>query len=359
MGFLVAHNGARIFGGCEKWTARTLSALQARGHTVRLFCNHELVRDRTQEYGVPAEIVMLRGDVLLTDAIGFGLKLRRARPDALLFTTFKKTWLGSLALPIARVPNVVVRVGLSSDVPRRWKYNYALRRVDYVAVNASEIRPLFIDAAPDFDPARVVIIENGVKAPAVTNTSLRLDLGLPSDAIVIGTVARLTNQKRINVLIAAVAELPERVHCIIAGDGGRRADLEEQATSLGVRDRVHFLGQRDNVGDVLQALDVFVLPSGREGMSNAMLEAMAAGVPVVITPVTGAAAVGADTDDPAGIVLQGFDAAELTAALKLMTSDAAKRARMSAAARRRHSEHYTFERMIDQWEALLFERRLP
>src|SRR6185436_7512571 len=79
------------------------------------------------------------------------------------------------------------------------------------------------------------------------------------------------------------------VRCLIAGDGPEREPLERLANELGIGARVTWLGHREVVGDVLDALDVFVVTSRVEGMSNAMLEALAAGVPVVSTRVSGAA----------------------------------------------------------------------
>ena len=101
-----------------------------------------------------------------------------------------------------------------------------------------------------------------------------------------GTVAR--GQKRLDLLLGAVARL-EGVRCLLAGAGPEEAVLRRGARTLGIAEHVVFLGHRESVGDVLDALDVFGVTSRTEGMSNAMLEALAAGVPVVSTPVSGAA----------------------------------------------------------------------
>ena len=82
--------------------------------------------------------------------------------------------------------------------------------------------------------------------------------------------------------------LHEDAHLAIAGDGPLRAALGQQARTLGLRDRVHFLGYQQNIALLMDAVDVLVITSGREGMSGAMLEAMARGVPVISTDVSGA-----------------------------------------------------------------------
>ena len=101
-------------------------------------------------------------------------------------------------------------------------------------------------------------------------------------------MARLAADKGLEYLIKAAAILPRtgrRMHIVIAGDGPARHRLERLAVKLGVTDRVRFLGFREDVGDLLAASDLVVLPSLREGLSIALLEAMAAAKPIVATSI--------------------------------------------------------------------------
>lgn len=354
--YVVAHNGAHVWGGAERATARLLAGLQARGHRVRLFCNDALVAERAAALGVATERLPLGGDVALPDALRFARRLRRERPDALLVGTFKKLWLAALAARLARVPRVVARVGLETDTPRSAKYRFVLARwVDAVVVNAARVRPAYL-ALPGWTEARVPVIPNGVVPPERTRPpgALRQLLGLAPDAPVVGAVARLARQKRLDRLLRALARLPAEVHCVLAGDGEERESLQALARELGVAERAHFLGARDDVGDVLAALDLFVLCSEREGLSNAMLEALAAGVPVVSTPVSGADdALAPCADGRAPGVIVPFDEAALADALRRLLADRHALAAMRIAARRRAEEHFGFERMLDRWEAVL------
>ena len=174
-----------------------------------------------------------------------------------------------------------------------------------------------------------------------------------------------------------LSELSPDVHCVLAGDGPERAALEALASARGIQHRTRFLGHRNDPGTVYAALDLMVISSDREGMSNAMLEAMAAGVPVVSTPVSGAedalgvraggahgAAVhsalaatpeGAPSasDAPPGILLQGFGEEELTATLRSLLGDPGRLRAMGAAARARARAEFDFEVVLDRWEALL------
>jgi len=353
---VVAHNGAPVFGGAERATIALLAGLQRRGHRVQLFCNARVVAARAAAAGVPVARLRLGGDAVLTDAFRFARALRRLRPDAVLLGTFRKLWLGALGARLARAPRVVVRVGLSTDVPRSWKYRVALRWVDVVVLNAEAMRAAFLCRAPGLDPGRVVTIHNGVVPPArpADPHALRRAAGVPEGARVVGAVARLVSQKRLDRLVRALALLPADVHALVAGGGEERGALEALAASLGVADRFHLLGPREDVGAVLAALDVFVVCSDREGLSNAMLEALAAGVPVVSTAVSGAAeALAPDAGGLAPGVVVGFDPAELAAAVGALLADPARRLAMGRAAARRARERFDFERMLDAWEAVL------
>jgi len=115
----------------------------------------------------------------------------------------------------------------------------------------------------------------------------RRRLGIPADAQIVGSAGRLVPVKAHHVLIRALSQLPPQVVCAIAGDGPELGNLRNLARKLGLEDRVHFLGHRDDLWRVYPAFDVFCLPSEAEGLPRTILEAQACGVPVVATAVGG------------------------------------------------------------------------
>ncbi|MDB4950038.1 MAG: hypothetical protein JWM27_2687 [Gemmatimonadetes bacterium] len=354
--YVIAHNGARIWGGAERATALVLKGLAERGHRVLLLCNDPLVRDRSMELGVPADLAVLGGDAALPDALRLAARLRRERPDALVIGTWKKAWLAALAARLAGVPRVIARVGLDTDTPRSAKYRFVLGRwIDAVVVNAAGMRPPFLER-PGWTAERVTTIYNGVHLPPRSGEdgAVRAALGIPAGVPVVGAVARLASQKRFDRLLRVVAVLPADVHCILAGDGEERESLERLAAELGVAGRVHFLGHRADTADVLDAIDLFVVTSDREGMSNAMLEALATGVPVASTPVSGAdEALDALPDGRRPGVLTSFDAAEIASTVLSLLRDRTGLAKMARAAKERAEARFSFAAMIDGWEAVL------
>ncbi|MEO5590461.1 MAG: glycosyltransferase [Gemmatimonadaceae bacterium] len=352
---IVAHNGALIWGGAERATVGLLAGLQARGHTVTLLCNNEVVADNCRARGVPASICVLGGDIAFYHAITLAGALRHLRPDAFVVGTYKKLLIATLGARLAHVPRIVARVGLESDVPRSSKYRFALRHwTDAVVVNASRIVRPFAELE-GFGASRVFLIHNGVHParPESGENNIRRDLNIPPGAFVVGTAARIASQKRIDRLLRAVQLVPDAT-CIVAGDGPARQEIEATVAALDLGGRVHLLGNCDDTADVLRALDVYVVSSDKEGLSNSMLEAMTAGLPIISTDVSGAedALIRAEFGNPAGIVTD-FTSESIATAITRLHSDPALRRSLGEAARTRADRHFSFDGMVEEWEALL------
>ena len=272
----------------------------------------------------------------------------------LLLGTFRKLWLGALAARIAGVPRVVARIGLETDMPRNAKYRFVFGHwIDAVVFNADGMRERFLERMPEF-PGETVTIHTGVRPPALRGgASFRAMTGIPLDAPLLGSVGRLATQKRYDRLVGVLRSMPE-AHAVVVGEGPERAALEREATSAGVGARLHLPGHQEDVGPVLDAMDVFVLPSDREGMSNAMLEALAAGVPVVSTDVSGAREALAPVDEgTAPGVVVGFEPGDLEAALRALLPERGLLRAMGEAARRAARARFDPERMLDEWERVL------
>ena len=165
------------------------------------------------------------------------------------------------------------------------------RRVGAVTCVSEGVRSFASNtlAIPD---DKLVVIPNGIDASEFKNLrpGLREELDLPGDALLVVSVGRLDEQKGMHYLIRAAASVsnrrPETVFAI-AGDGPLRASLENEIKQLGLEGRVHLLGWRDDIPDILATVDLFVLPSLWEGMPNVILEAMACGKPVIATDIGG------------------------------------------------------------------------
>jgi glycosyltransferase involved in cell wall biosynthesis len=208
---------------------------------------------------------------------------------------------------------------------------------------------------------RVRVIWNGAPleefapVPRERALAVRRGLSLPDDALVVGTVGRLSAQKGHRFLLDATATLlPRRpeARLLIAGDGDLFEDLRGQAARLGISDRVVFAGHRTDVADVLGALDVFCISSLYEGTPLALFEAMAAGKPVVSTSVDGCREV--LEDGVSGLLVPPADAAALAAALDRAAADPDLRAALGRRALEA-SRRYDVRACVDAMQALYDE----
>jgi len=202
------------------------------------------------------------------------------------------------------------------------------------------------------DPARFVVVKNGVDArPAPRpRAETRAALGCGGEPLVL-TIGSLTRQKAQHDLIDAFADPAlARARLAIAGDGPLRSELEARITRLGLASRVTLLGARSDIADLLEACDVFVLSSVREGLSVTLLEAMRAGRAAVATAIGGNAE--AVADGLTGRIVPAADPRALAAAIGDLLADPETRARMGHAAHERWRSEFTAERMVRETENL-------
>jgi sugar transferase (PEP-CTERM/EpsH1 system associated) len=213
-------------------------------------------------------------------------------------------------------------------------------------------------AAGAVDDRHVHTIVNGVDVDAyardeATRQRVRAELGIDRAAPVAGIVARLTPAKdHVNLLDAFVrlrATHPN-ARCVVVGDGELRADIQRAVAERELGDHVLLLGRRDDIAEVLSALDVFVLSSSTEGLAVTLLEAMAAALPIVATRVGGnAEAVG---DGESGTIVPPRDAPALAAAIQAMFDDPGAARAMGRAGRERCRGRFGVATMAERYQAL-------
>jgi sugar transferase (PEP-CTERM/EpsH1 system associated) len=199
-------------------------------------------------------------------------------------------------------------------------------------------------------PSKVAIARNGIDIGRFTDPidkfHLRQSLGLPLECTIIGTVGRLSEIKRQDLLISAFAAVRRRApdaHLLVVGDGPMMADLRSLAASLGLAHCVHFPGYQAQTHQYLQAMDIFALTSRSEGMPLVLLEAWAAGLPVVASRVGGLPEL--IQHDHNGLLFESGDQASLVAALGRLLSDRMLAARMGQAGRQLVEANYHRRKM--------------
>jgi glycosyltransferase involved in cell wall biosynthesis len=204
-------------------------------------------------------------------------------------------------------------------------------------------------------------IPNGVDAavfspvPPDERAVLRAALGLPTDKVLCAFVGRLTRQKNPELLLAAWSRCATSwAHLVFVGDGPLRAVLERQHSGLPSTSAVTFTGAVADVPAFMQAMDIMVLPSEAEGISNALLEAMACGVPVVATDVGGVRDV-LGSAGKAGVVVPAGSSASLAEAISTLVDSPALRREIGTAARTVIEDRYDIRRVVTQYLSLYGE----
>lgn len=368
---VILQSDSRIWGGNEKWLLLVGRGLAGRGHDVLVSCKRgRPVARRATEAGLRVTHARPGGDADLPRAIGFALMLRRERPDAVLLSAFKRAFWGGWACRVAGVPRVVERLGIEHDMPQKWKYRKAFR--DYIhalIVNSTVIRDRWLRTAPWFPAEEVHVVLNGVRRPELARSTIRDELRIPDSARIVAAAGRLERRKGFDLLLDAFARSAggsgalRSARLLIAGDGEEAAELGAQAARLGIAERVHWLGFRRDLDNVLLGADLFVLPSRREGMANVMLEAMAADCLVVATDISGVReALDARAGrPPAGWIVPVDDAGALAAALAtaLASAGSEEGARRLGETRWRVDRWFAPERTVEQTEKVLLGTAAP
>jgi glycosyltransferase involved in cell wall biosynthesis len=275
--------------------------------------------------------------------------LRRARIDVLQTYFADSTYFGVLVGRLAGVPHVVRtrnNLGYWITPLHRWLGRLFRRLAHFTLTNCEAGRQAVIthDGA---EPGSVVVLENGVDLERFAAVP---PLAARPGPVHVGVVANLRPVKGLDVFVRAAARVARRpgVTFEVAGDGPMRPELEQLVTGLGLGGRLRLPGIMADVPGFLGRADVAVLCSRSEGMSNALLEYMAAGRAIVATRV--GASERLIEDGVHGLLVPPGDEAALAAAVGRLADDAGLRVRLGAAARRRAEDDYSRQAMVRRFE---------
>lgn len=330
--------------------------------------NAGITADRIGEAGV--EAVVLDESHLSSVRLLSRTKdlLRQKQIDILHTHRYKENILGGVAARMAGVKRVVRTVhgmpepyyGLQQLKARLYSsvdLAVCRYRVDLLVTVSDDIRR---SLGSKINPGKIVTVHNGVDLNQLTVTTssrdIRRRLGVDENETLIGSAGRLMPVKGYEYLLKAVQIMGEKqrdVRLLLIGDGPERKSLEQAVANLGLDDRVIFHGFTPDTAELIKAMDIFVLSSLHEGISIALLEAMALGVPVVATAVGGNREV--ITDGETGLLVPSRDAESLaTACLRLM-DDAQLRKMLTERGRSLIKQEYTRDVMAGRMHTLYRE----
>jgi len=318
------------------------------------------LRDEFRAAGVQTTVL---GKRLKADPIAFTRLYRhiRAQQPGLVHTwNFTAGSYGRVAARLAGVKHLVAGEYGVDEWKSAWQWvvdRQLARYTDRYVTNNAAIRDYC--AVRGLPAERFVVIDNGIP-PArpndVSRAELLRELKLPDDARLIGVVCQLSQQKRVKDLIWAadlLRVLHDNLRLLVIGDGPQRGMLERFARLASDLEHIRFLGHRDDVWRIMPHLDVFWNGSKSEGQPNAVMEAMAAGVPVVASDIPGNRSL-VDHRETGYLVPIAARAARARATDQIL-NDPALAERLGAAAKQRIAGHFTVEQNVERHVAMYRE----
>ena len=347
-------------GGAEVMLVQLAEELRRRGHVVTPvgpLRGEGWLSGRLRSLGFDRRTFHLRRPLDPVCAIELTRMLRELRIEVVHSHEFTMAVYGCAAARWLGVPHVVTMHG-NESVMEVWRRRFALRwswRNSRAFVAVSDHGRTQMQTRLGLPEDGVRVIPNGVPARPGDRERTRRKLGVDDDEVLILTVGNLRRRKGHAVLIQALAEL-QRAGCgapfqlAIAGDGRQRENLTQLTRELGLGERVHLLGHRDDIPDLQAAADIFAMPSYWEGMPLAILEAMIIGKAIVASRVGGIPEILREGES--GLLVPAGDPLALAGALRRLIEDPAQRERIGAAARQSAEADFHVSVMADRYEHL-------
>lgn len=342
----------RVWRGGQDQLLALLKGLRRRGHEVHLICQPKtLLETRSREYGLFVHPVAIRSEVGLLSFLRLFSVLQRVRPDVLAFNTPRAVLLGGLA---SRMTSVGTRI-----IFRR--VNFPLRKGFFTLLKYTWGADCIVAIS---ESIRLQLQVCGVPVSKIKTIYEGMDLSLyprrthlrerrPDEAAVVGTVAHLSREKGLSYLVEAASLIPgvqERLRFVIVGNGNCRRELEELVRNKDLKDVFTFAGFHSDISPYMKSFDMFALPSLSEGLSSAILEAMAASLPIIATDVGGIPEL--VTSGENGLLVAPADPAALARAIQQLADDPQESLRMGQRGRARMEAQFTIERKITETEQL-------
>lgn len=354
-------------GGTETQAVELARRLPATGYEVTVGClkREGPLEDRLQGTGIAICEFRSRGGIDSPSGLRQLLRMTWFLRSFDIVHTHD-LWSNLIGVPAARLAGIPAIVSSRRDLShlewyqgrRRVCLKWIQKLGGAVVTNAAPIRDVLL-REDGFDPRKVRVIHNGVdvaKFKLARKDRIRLfpDAGDGKLVVLVGNMH--TDVKGHPWLIAAAPAVLEQfpdTRFVLVGEGEQRSHFEKQVRDLGVLQSFLFLGRRSDIPEILASCDIAVLPSRAEGLPNAVLEYMAAGLPVIASRVGGNAEL--VQDGVTGMLVPSEDSAALSAALLKLLSEPALAARLAQAGHEFTVRNFSFERLVQDVDALYTE----
>lgn len=355
----IAHTESSCgWGGQEIRILEESRGLIQRGHNVQLICPMESqIYEEASKYSVPAYPLPIARKKI-SGIIAIRRWMKKNSIDIINTHSSTDSWLTAIACrTLTNAPPIIRTRHLSTTVhnnlPTWWLYRHAN---NHLVVTGEALKEQLINNN-NLPASRITSVPTGIDTERFRprdKTSCRRLLGLPHDTVIIGILATLRDWKGHTVLFDAFQKLHNKhpsLMLLVVGDGPYRDRLDNHLDRLQISDYVLFVGHQENPEQWLGAMDIFTLPSwGDEGVSQALMQAMATGLPVITTPIGGLTE--AVIDEVTGLTVPPRDSISLESALERLLNDTSLTERLGAAAIKHIHSHFGRDIMLSKMEAI-------
>jgi len=352
-------NSIQMFGGGEVWLLTMMRALMERGHDVHLLCRpHVPLETRARAQGFNVSTINMRGDFDPVVIYKTWKLIRKLRVDVVCTNMDKELRFGGIAAKMAGVLAIVPRRGIDYPLKNTWVYYWTYVHVaSGVIANSFATKKSLTKNSPWLSPEKIRVIYNGVEYSRFSSAAkkdLRKELGIPKKDFLVGFVGQLDERKGVETLVKSFCFLSKKkahVTLLMVGEGKLKNRLMDMASQC--HGRVIFAGYRNDVDEVVKCIDVLVLPSFWEGFGIVLIEAMAAGKPVVTTRTSNMPEIVTDKKD--GFLISPGDEDSLTKVLINLIEKPELKKEMGRLGQEKVQKQFTLEKMVDQTEDFFFQ----
>jgi len=358
-------NSIRMWGGAEVWLMDIMHGLQNRGHEVTLLCRSGTpLAENARARGFAPVTMRMRSDFDPLVIAATRRLIRQRNIDVISTNMDKELRFGGIAAKLSGGTCVIPSREVDYPLKNNWRYRFTYNVLaDQIVANSRATKQTLLQNAPWLDADRIEVIYKGIDPQPFLERpqeglALRQAFGVSAGTPLVGFVGQIIERKGIPDIVEAIPlvlqQLPE-AKFFFAGEGKLSGFLQSEIRRRGLANRVIYAGFRRDVPAIMKAIDVLILPSVVEGFGYVLVEAMAAGKPVVATNVSSIPEI--VVNGQTGLLVRTRAPEELARAVGRFLAHPPLAAQMGERGRQRVLQHFTIDRMIEHFEAV-FQRHV-
>ena len=353
-------NSITLYGGGEVWMLTVMRELAVRGYSVTLICKPDAeIISHAKKEKIDVLPIRIAGDFDPISISQLVKVYKKRKIDIVIANVGKDIRLAGLAAKFVKGVSVIALHQVDREIKNNLRYRFTYNSLaKMIVVNSLATKNTLLKNAPWLLDEKIKVVYHGIdyeKYSTANKRDLRMEFGLSPQDLIIGFVGRLSIQKGIIYMLDAfklVVEKFKNVQLIIAGTGELEVMVEEFVSKFNLENRIHLLGFRKDISDLMKTFDIFLLPSLWEGFGIVLIEAMAAEKPIVATNTSSIPEIVKDGRN--GILVPPENAEAISNALMKLISEPELRLKFGDEGLKIVKEKFTIHRMINDYENIFY-----